>query len=438
MPTIEDTVKDLNDKRLRAWEAGKEILDRAVDEKRALTAEEKAAYDKADDEITRIDATVDALVRSDEAKRERQTLDDEFRRVATPDEHAERSRRQADENERLMRFFEPLEEGRSTPPMTLDIGHAARMYRAIRDGARGAELRLVGQDSQSSAGGSLLVPTDLATTIYEFMTASVAMRRMRTTILTTNSGNPIDFPRVATHGIATQVANEDTAFAGTDPVFGKMTLNAFDSGQLVKVANNFVEDSEGIDVLGFVARNIGRAIGEHTAQWYVAGTGSGQPNGVMTATSSGANTGGSLIDPTVETLIDLEFSVVDTYRNNAEWLMRDATAKVIRKLRDGAGGTIGAFLWEPSPTRGLIGGQPDTFLGYPVFTDPNVASLASNARVVAFGDFSAFYIRDVRDLRLERSDHLAFDKNQIAFRGQLRSDADLIDTNAIKHQARNV
>jgi HK97 family phage major capsid protein len=38
--------------------------------------------------------------------------------------------------------------------------------------------------------------------------------------------------------------------------------------------------------------------------------------------------------------------------------------------------------------------MPDTFLGDPVYFDPRVASMASDARIVAYGDFSKYWIRD--------------------------------------------
>jgi HK97 family phage major capsid protein len=155
--------------------------------------------------------------------------------------------------------------------------------------------------------------------------------------------------------------------------------------------------------------------------------------------STGAGTvasGGSLfslpVGAELEKLIDVQYNIADSYRiNGAAWLMRDLTGARIRKIRDGAGGTAGQFVWVPSPTVGAIGGQPDTFLGAPVYFDPNVASMASDSKTVFFGDWSAYYIRDTKGFRLERSDDLAFDKNQAVFRGLMRTDGDLLDNYAI-------
>jgi HK97 family phage major capsid protein len=144
-------------------------------------------------------------------------------------------------------------------------------------------------------------------------------------------------------------------------------------------------------------------------------------------------TGGSLITPTVEKLIDLQYSVNDEYRSSpdAAWLMNDSTAGTLRKLRDGAGGTIGAFLWQPSLTNGIINGQPDRLLDKPVYTDPNVAAAGSNNKTVAFGDMSAYYVRTVGNPVIERDDSRYFDTDEIGFRGKWRVDGDLLDTTAV-------
>ena len=256
------------------------------------------------------------------------------------------------------------------------------------------------------------------------------MRRLPTTVVTRDDGAPHVVPKVGTHAIATQVASQSTAFAGTDPVLAAITLNAYDFGQLVAVANDLVEDS-GVNLIELVAKELGGSIGRLTSAAYITGSGSSYPNGVMTAvTGSGTiATGGTLIGPTMDKLLDLTYSVPNQYRmsGNAGFLMHDNTAASVRKLRSGSGGTLDNYLWQPSPTVGMAGGQPDSLLGYRVEMDASGASMASNAKIVAFGDWSAYWIRDVVGFRLERSDDLYFNLNQTAFRGLLRTDGNLAD-----------
>ena len=108
------------------------------------------------------------------------------------------------------------------------------------------------------------------------------------------------------------------------------------------------------------------------------------------------------------------------------WLMRDATVAAVRKLKD----TTGQYLWQP----GLQAGSPDTILGKPVRTDPNVPAVALGAKSILFGDFSTYFVRQVESLRFERSDDFAFNTDLITYRAILRGDGDQVDTTgAIKH-----
>jgi HK97 family phage major capsid protein len=47
----------------------------------------------------------------------------------------------------------------------------------------------------------------------------------------------------------------------------------------------------------------------------------------------------------------------------------------------------------------MSGGQPDRLLGERVYFDPNVASMASDAKIMFYGDWSAYFIRDVKTFR---------------------------------------
>jgi HK97 family phage major capsid protein len=87
-------------------------------------------------------------------------------------------------------------------------------------------------------------------------------------------------------------------------------------------------------------------------------------------------------------------------------------------------------LWQPSLTQGLVNAEPDRLLGFPVFTDPSVASCASNARIISFGDWSAYYVR-MTPVMFERSDDFAFNTDLVTFRAKVRADGDLVDASAL-------
>lgn len=317
--------------------------------------------------------------------------------------------------------------------LSMDLRPAHRIMDMLRQGATHADVRALLWDTGSIASG---VPTTTANTIYQLMTAGIAAFRMPTTKLTTDGGETMYFPRINAHGIGTQVIAQGTAIGGTDPTFLRMQLDAYKYGQLVQVSSETITDN-GFDVLGFVAGNVARAVAQVADADLVVGTGSGEPQGMMGAVTVGAAgtvaTGGTLITPTFENLVDLKYSVNDQYRQSpaVAFLMRDATAAIIRKIRDGAGGTVGQPLWQMSPYMGLNTGQPDTLLGDPVYIDPNVASCASNARIVTYGDWNAYYTRLVGSFVFERSDDYAFNVDEVTFRGKQRLDGDYIDLTAV-------
>lgn len=413
----------LNEQRVRVVNELRNELDATAGRER--TTEETAKIERIDADIARIDSEIREFVARETREQEAGTL----REQALSLFGAEQVTRAEVNADTYLRQWAQGEHGNS---ITVDLRGAQREKEMLRAGAT-AEERALAWDTGSAAS---LVPTTLARTLYEYMEASNALFRGPTTKVFTAAGETMHFPKLGAHAIATQVSGQGTTLAGTDPTFARMVLDAYRYGELVKVANDVLKDS-GIDVAGFLGRDIGRALGRKTATDFATGTGSGQPNGLMTAIvgSGTIATGGSLITVAADItkLYDLQYSVNDEYRSadSCGWLMKDSTAGTLRKVRDGAGGTIGAFLWEPSLTNGLVNGQPDRLFGKPVYIDSNIAAAGSNNKVVAFGDLSAFYIRVAGQTQIERSDERYFDTDEVGFRGQIRVDSDLIDATAI-------
>ena len=64
--------------------------------------------------------------------------------------------------------------------------------------------------------------------------------------------------------------------------------------------------------------------------------------------------------------------------------MNSATLADVRKIKT----DDGAFLWQP----GLVDGQPDRLLGYPVVEAEDMPDVAAGAYPIAFGNFRAGYL----------------------------------------------
>jgi HK97 family phage major capsid protein len=413
----------LNEKRAAASKTLNDHLDdcHARHPGEAMTAEERQTEDRILAEIDGLEDEIRRFVAREEREQRSAELRDASAAVfgEARVEKAEQS-----DADRLRAWAK----GQGSKQLDIDMSAVINAHQAMAAGASGRDLRNSLLWDTGSVGST--VPTTLASTLYEYLEASVALFRAPTTKINTASGEAMQFPKLSAHAIGTQVIAQGTAIGGTDPTFARMQLDAYKYGQLVQVASEVVEDSA-IDIVSFVGRDVGRGIGRVIAADLAVGTGTGEPNGIMTSASGAGtiSTGGSLINATYELLVDLVYSVNDEYRasGSAGFLMKDATAGQLRKLRDGAGGTVGAVLWEPSLTAGIQNGQPDRLLGFPVYTDPNVAAQGSAAKSIGFGDFASQYVRTVGALRLERSDDFAFNTDLVTFRGKWRADSDNID-----------
>jgi len=414
---LRSRVITLNEARARVWEEGKRLLDDTAG--REMGAEERATWDRINERLNDIDSEVQSLVAREQRERESAEIREMNARI-----FGEAPKAAVSPDAELRAF---LASGRGS--FEVDVQPVIRERQLLRQGGGIAEFRALYGDTGNSGS---LVPTTLARSLYEYLEASIAMFRAPTTKVTTASGERIEFPYLNAHAIGTQVIAQGTAIGGQDPSFAKMGLDAYKYGSLVSVANELLTDSA-VDLASFLGRDMGRALGRIIDTDLVVGSGTNEPNGIMTAGSVRVTTGGSLITPTYDTLVNAVYSIADTYRTSgsAGWLMADSTAGTIRKLRDGAGGTIGAVLWEPSLTNGLVNGQPDRLLGYPVFTDPNVSAAGSANRTMAFGDMSAYYVRQVGNPVIEADSSFGFDKDLTTFRAKWRVDGDLIDTAAV-------
>ena len=82
--------------------------------------------------------------------------------------------------------------------------------------------------------------------------------------------------------------------------------------------------------------------------------------------------------------------------------MNDATIALVRKLKD----NNGAYIWQPSAQAGV----PDRLLGYEIYTSPCVPTVVAEALVIAFGDFSSYWIADRMGRSVQRFNELSYDE----------------------------
>lgn len=420
---MDEILKRLYDQRRTAVEALKAIQFEA-EARGEWTAEDEQKYEKANAEVDGLKARYDHLSEIDEHETEMAEQREKFASRMRAGAFAANAET---EESRIRAWIKAgLPDADEWAPRALDLKWTDGSRLTRDPGVAQSEARDLSK-GVTTAGG-FTVPTGFVDRLYQHLVEFATVREVAA-ILTTDSGEDLLVPKTATHGAAQSEIAEAGAIGGTDPTFAQATLKAFKYGQMVKLSTELVQDTA-VDLLGYVAEAAGRNIGLATGTRYATGTGTGQPEGVATAAAVGfqlptGNTLGFTTADSKDGLIDVMHSIVTGYRRRASWLMNDATVAKVRKLKD----TTGQYLWQP----GLSIGMPDSILGRPVLTDPNIAVFAANAKVALFGDFGLFYtIRDVNGIRFERSDDAGFGNDQVWFRILLRTDGRAIVTDAVK------
>lgn len=277
----------------------------------------------------------------------------------------------------------------------------------------------------TSAQGGYTVPTEVATSIADALKAYGGMRSVAE-VFRTAAGNDINFPTSDGTTETGELIGENTTATGADPAFGVVTLKTYKfSSKVVAVPFELLQDSS-IDMEGFIRQRLVTRLGRVTNTYFTTGTGTAQPNGIVTAASSGkVGTTGQTLSVIFDDLVDLVHSVDPAYRalGNCKFMMNDASLKVIHKLKDTAGRPIFLPGYD-----GLAGAMPDTLLGFPVVINQDVAVMAANAKSILFGDFSFYKIRDAMDIQMFRFDDSAYIKlGQIGFLAWMRSGGNFVD-----------
>ena len=117
----------------------------------------------------------------------------------------------------------------------------------------------------------------------------------------------------------------------------------------------------------------------------------------------------------VEDFLALVYDCPAQYRKNGAFLVKSSTELALRSLRaEVADGFYGNFLWQPS----VQAGRPNTFLGYPIYPQEDLAALAGAVAVVAvFGDFKQGYrILDRKGITLQRLVELYAEAGLVGFK----------------------
>lgn len=410
------TVQQLREQRASIWEQMKGVMDSAESENRDLSAEERQTYDRLETDFDRIDVDIDRLDRHNQRAENLNHVDRTG--VVAP----EGSETTEDERDALyQRAFQIFVQN--------GMGDMDREERAaLRTGfvkSDPKEIRAAQGIGTTTAGG-YLVPEGFRKEIVERQKAYGAVQQVAQ-VLNTSTGAPLPWPTNDDTGNVGALLAENTAATEQDITLGTAQLGAYKyTSKIVRVSLEFLQDVDWLDAQGFISRKFAERLGRIHNQHFTTGTGTAQPQGIVTGATSGV-TAASATAITADELIDLQHSVDPAYRNErSKFMLNDQTLKAVRKLK--ASGT-GEYLFQVSTT----GDMPNTLAGAGYVVNQDMAAPATGVRSILYGDFQAGYvIRLVKAFELIRLDERYAEFGQVGFIAFDRADGVVQDANAYR------
>ena len=331
----------------------KGILDKAQEngEVRALTEEEQKEFDRLENEIKALEATIARMEKVEDDKIEK----------TDPAEDAgseEKTEKEKQEERAFGNYIRGIVEER-------------------------ADVNLTKSDNGA------VIPTSIADKIITKIKEICPIYEMADRY---EVGGTLTIPYYdeSTQKITMAYADEFTDLNSTSGQFKSIELKGFLAGALTKISKSLVNNSK-FDIVNFT---IG-AIAEAARQWIegellngtsnkVAGLASGVTQ-VVTAASSTA--------VTCDELMDVQDKVPDAFQGDAIWIMNRATRSAIRKLKD----NDGKYLLNPD----VSAKWGYTLLGKDVYCSDNMSGMAAGKTAIYYGSMKGLALKISEDIDVQ-------------------------------------
>jgi len=378
------------------------IVDAAQKEGRSLNAEEKSKFDAMEADARSIKDQIDIIERTAEMKKE----------LAANAE----VREAAPKATRKGAFEKYLRNG---------MGALNSNERSMMAELRGTSTQIAGTDSL----GGFLVPQDFSNELDMATLFTGEVERLAKK-LNTAGGALLDYPTINDTATDAGLISEAAAVTVQDMTFANAQLSAYNYASQVRVSMQLLQDNA-FDLNAFLAEAMGERIARATNAAFTTGTGSSQPQGIITGATLG-NTAASATAIAADDILDLIHSIDPSYRNKPTFglMANDSVISVIRSLGLGSANDFPIFI--PSMTAG----EPDKLFGFNLYYNNDMASaITTGQKTLLAADFSKFVVRSAGGVQMVRLNERYMDELEVGFVSYARKDAKVLDSRAVKYLA---
>lgn len=366
-------LKALIEQRNAKLDEMKSMTAKAVEETRAMTDEEDAAFKALEAEIRDLDSVIERAKAV------------EGMGMAPVEEPAAAGEAEAEERDGL------------------DMAEVRSLAAYIRD-ERAGEL--------SKTDNGAIVPKTIAAAIIKKVRDISPICSMATHY---NVKGTLAIPYYdETSGAVTVAwADEFTDLESKSGKFATIDLTGYLAGALTKVSRSLL-NSQDFDLVSFVIDDMAEKIAQFLEKTIIEGD---KVNGLKGVTAK--VTAASQTAITADELIQLQDTVKDVYQGGCIWVMNPATRTALRQLKDGNG----RYLLQDDVTAAF----GHTLLGKPVYVSDAMPAMAASKAAIYYGDFSGLAVKSVEEPNIQVLHEKYATQHAIGIVGWLEFDAAVQD-----------
>lgn len=192
------------------------------------------------------------------------------------------------------------------------------------------------------------------------------------------------------HNIAVGYQQEFTEITADAGKFTSVDLGGFLAGALTLIGRS-VENNGSFSVVDFIVEQMAEEIATFIEGQLLTGTGTNAAQGALSTTNT--KTAASTTAITADELIELQASVKQAYQADACWTLHPDTFTAVKKLKD----SNNRYLLQDD----FSGEFPYRLLGKPVHLSDNMPKLAAGAKTVLYGDYSGLSVNFRENMSIE-------------------------------------
>lgn len=365
---------DLKQDRAKVVAQMREIMNKYGSEE--MTAEDKAAYAKAEAEFDSLNSRID----------QEEKLMARERAIG---EAKDKEQKAPAKNERMEMFAKALS-GRSE-----DMAAYRNQY-------------TLGNDPQA---GNLTAPVEFVDQLIKGLDDTLFMRRICHMTPRIGNAQSLGFPYRKTEADDAEWIGEIADAAEEKSLeYARREFKPHRMNKMIKLSRTLVNHAALAPSAVLDEMRYRIAVTQEKA--YMTGDGVNKPLGIFTASDNGVPTGRDVATAgasiAADDLFNVKYSLKSQYLRGARWIMHRDVIKEVAKMKDGSD----AYIWQPS----IQEGQPDRLLGLPVEMSeyaPN--TVASGNYLAVLGNFKYYWICDADTLVMQVLRELYAPNNQVGY-----------------------